>query len=186
MSQRLDGQVAIVTSGGKGIGRAIALRLAGEGAAVALCGRDAGAIEATVADIRSRGGYALGHPLDVADNLGVDAFVAETHERFGQGGQPVRPDGVADRAEGVRAGGACGQRGHVPGGDDVDGGAHRLLGAAQGAGQDDLAAAQRQRVPGAQAGRQSRRLFRAGRTPDPPSGPARQDTAWPSISPGLH
>jgi NAD(P)-dependent dehydrogenase (short-subunit alcohol dehydrogenase family) len=84
VTQRLNDRVAIVTGGGKGIGRAISQRLAQEGAAVALCGRDAAAIAATVADIEAGGGRALGRTLDVADNLGVDAFVAETHERFGR------------------------------------------------------------------------------------------------------
>jgi len=80
----LDSRVAIVTGGGKGIGRAIVLRLAQEGATVALCGRDASAIEATVAAVTAAGGRALGRTLDVADNLAVDAFVAETHEQFGR------------------------------------------------------------------------------------------------------
>jgi 3-oxoacyl-[acyl-carrier protein] reductase len=84
VNRTLHGQAAIVTGGGKGIGRAISLRLAEDGAAVALCGRDAGAIEATVADIEAGGGRALGRTLDVADNLAVDAFVAETQQRFGR------------------------------------------------------------------------------------------------------
>jgi NAD(P)-dependent dehydrogenase (short-subunit alcohol dehydrogenase family) len=76
----LDGRVAIVTGGGKGIGRAIALRLAQDGAAVAICGREAPAIEATVADITAAGGRALGRTLDVSDHLALDVFVTETHE----------------------------------------------------------------------------------------------------------
>jgi 3-oxoacyl-[acyl-carrier protein] reductase len=77
-----DGQVAIVTGGGKGIGRAIAMRLAREGAAVAIGGREASAIETTVADIAEAGGRALGRRLDVSDNVAVDAFVAETLATF--------------------------------------------------------------------------------------------------------
>lgn len=79
----LDGQRAIVTGGGKGIGRAVAMRLAQEGAAVAICGRETGAIEATVAEITEKGGRALGRTLDVSDNVAVDAFVAETQALFG-------------------------------------------------------------------------------------------------------
>jgi 3-oxoacyl-[acyl-carrier protein] reductase len=79
-----DGQVAIVTGGGKGIGRAIALRLAQEGAAVAIGGREASAIETTVADIAEAGGRALGRTLDVSDHVAVDAFVAKTLATFGR------------------------------------------------------------------------------------------------------
>ncbi len=80
----LAGQGAIVTGGGKGIGRAIAIRLAQEGVAVAICGREAAAIEATVSDIAETGGRALGRTLDVSDTNAVDAFVAETQAMFGR------------------------------------------------------------------------------------------------------
>jgi NAD(P)-dependent dehydrogenase (short-subunit alcohol dehydrogenase family) len=80
----LEGRVAIVTGGGKGIGRAIALRLARDGAAVAICGREARALQATVTDISAAGGRALGRWLDVADVRAVDAFVNETHAMFGR------------------------------------------------------------------------------------------------------
>ncbi len=83
MGSLCDGQVAIVTGGGKGIGRAIAMRLAQEGAAVAICGREASAIEATVVDMTETGVLAFGRTLDVADYIAVDAFVAETQAMFG-------------------------------------------------------------------------------------------------------
>ena len=77
-------QVAIVTGGGKGIGRAIALRLAEEGAAVAVCGRDRQAIESVVADIVNAGGVSMGRALDVSDVEAVDAFIDEVHATYGR------------------------------------------------------------------------------------------------------
>jgi 3-oxoacyl-[acyl-carrier protein] reductase len=80
----LEDRVAVVTGGGKGIGRAIARRLAAEGAAVAICGRDPAAIEATVGEIVATGGAAAGSVLDVADHEALDRFVTETRDRFGR------------------------------------------------------------------------------------------------------
>ena len=80
----LPDQVAIVTGGGKGIGRAIALRLAEEGASVAICGRDPQAIERTVADVTAAGRRASGVSLDVADPQAVEAFIQEVHAEHGR------------------------------------------------------------------------------------------------------
>jgi glucose 1-dehydrogenase len=77
-------QAAIVTGGGKGIGRAIPLRLALEGAAVAICGRDPGAIDRTASEITAAGGRAIGRSLDVADDPALEAFIDETHNAFGR------------------------------------------------------------------------------------------------------
>ena len=80
MAGRLNGRVALVTGGGKGIGRAIALALAREGARVAIGGRDPAALQATREEL---GGGALALPLDVTDPESVERFVAQASERLG-------------------------------------------------------------------------------------------------------
>ncbi len=63
---RLDGQVAIVTGAGSGIGRATALMLAGEGATVVVNGRRTPPLEALVGEIEKAGGKAVARAADVA------------------------------------------------------------------------------------------------------------------------
>ncbi len=59
MSSKLQGKVALVTGSGRGIGRAIAMKLAGEGARVVINDLDAAPAEETVRDIRAAGGEAV-------------------------------------------------------------------------------------------------------------------------------
>jgi NAD(P)-dependent dehydrogenase (short-subunit alcohol dehydrogenase family) len=73
----LDGEAALVTGAGSGIGRAIALKFAGEGAAVALADRDLPAAQAAAAEIRARGGEAEAFELDVLQERQVHSVVAE-------------------------------------------------------------------------------------------------------------
>lgn len=81
----LGGKVALVTGASRGIGRAIALRLAGEGAKVAInyAGNTAKA-EAVKAEIEQNGGEAILVQADVADSSAVETMVAKVTEAFGQ------------------------------------------------------------------------------------------------------
>ena len=83
MSETLTANVAIVTGGGRGIGRQIALGLAEAGAHVAITGRTASSLEDTVRDIEARGVKALVHPADVTDIDAVKRLVAQTEAQLG-------------------------------------------------------------------------------------------------------
>lgn len=74
----LAGQVAVVTGAGRGIGRAVALRLARAGAAVALAARSTAELETVAGEIRAGGGRALVVPTDVRQEAAVDALARLT------------------------------------------------------------------------------------------------------------
>jgi glucose 1-dehydrogenase len=84
-SKRLEGKVAIITGGDQGIGKAIALRLAAEGADIAFCYRKnrAGADE-VVAQISSLERQAFAGIADLSDTAQVRGFVEETFKRYGR------------------------------------------------------------------------------------------------------
>ena len=77
-SFRLDGRSAMVTGGGRGIGRAVALGLSEAGAKVAVADIDLAAAEETAGAIRERGGAAIAVALDVSDEAAVEAGVKQT------------------------------------------------------------------------------------------------------------
>ena len=82
MELGLNGKRAIVSGATQGIGRAIAETLLAEGAAVSICARTADKVEATVADLGSRG-TVHGHVVDVADAEAVRAWVATSADQLG-------------------------------------------------------------------------------------------------------
>ncbi len=96
---RVDGQVAIVTGSGRGIGRATALALADAGADIVVTARTLEQIEDTAAAVRERGRRALVVTCDVMDEAQREALVAKTMAEFGRldilvnnaGGTPPRP-----------------------------------------------------------------------------------------------
>jgi len=79
----LAGKVAVVTGGGRGIGRAIAARLAREGVKVALAGRTAEHVQAAAEQIRAAGGVAEAMVADVGRPEQVDALFAAVAQKLG-------------------------------------------------------------------------------------------------------
>ena len=79
----LDGQVALVTGAGRGFGRSIALRLAAEGAKVALVSRSRDQLDAVAREIGAAGGEAAVAPADVSDRASVAAAVKAAQGQLG-------------------------------------------------------------------------------------------------------
>ncbi len=80
---KLEGRVAIVTGGGHGVGRGIALALSGEGASVVICGRTPETLAGVRAEIEARGGLALDLVCDITRAEDRERLITATLERFG-------------------------------------------------------------------------------------------------------
>lgn len=102
MDLGLEGRVAVVTAASRGLGRAVALELVGEGAHVALCARGAEDLERTRAEVQAAartGVRVLARPCDVTDGPAVAQFVTDVTRELG----PV--DALLVNAGGPPAGG---------------------------------------------------------------------------------
>jgi NAD(P)-dependent dehydrogenase (short-subunit alcohol dehydrogenase family) len=79
----LDGQAAVVTGAGRGIGRAIALSLARAGAQVAVAARDPTAARPVVQEIERAGGHAVALAFDLGDEVSISKLMADAHAALG-------------------------------------------------------------------------------------------------------
>jgi len=82
--KRLDGKIGIITGGGSGIGRGLALALAGEGAKVVICGRRKNRLQETAELVGQQGGTALVVQADVSNEADVKRMVQAALEAYGR------------------------------------------------------------------------------------------------------
>jgi NAD(P)-dependent dehydrogenase (short-subunit alcohol dehydrogenase family) len=84
LSGKLIDKVVIITGGGRGIGQAVAMHCAREGARVGICARTAAEVDATVAELKRLSPDAAGWPCDISDEQQVAEFVGKAHAHFGR------------------------------------------------------------------------------------------------------
>ena len=84
MGKRLEGRVAIITGAGQGIGRAIAMRFADEGAKVVVVDVAEAAAHSAAAEILGKNGDALAMPCDVTQREQVNALIQQVLDAYGQ------------------------------------------------------------------------------------------------------
>jgi 3-oxoacyl-[acyl-carrier protein] reductase len=83
MDLGLKGRNAVVLGGTRGIGRAIAGTLAGEGAGVAVCARNADQVTSTVAELKALGVRATGAPVDITDGAALKTWIDSIAQELG-------------------------------------------------------------------------------------------------------
>jgi NAD(P)-dependent dehydrogenase (short-subunit alcohol dehydrogenase family) len=99
MDLDLSGKVALVTGASRGIGQAIAERLAGDGMAIALAARDEGRLREIASRIEAAGGAVLIHAADLSDPSAPGAFVEAAMQRFGRIDLIVNNAGATKRGD---------------------------------------------------------------------------------------
>jgi 3-oxoacyl-[acyl-carrier protein] reductase len=83
MDLGIEGRVALVTGGSRGLGRQAALTLSGEGCKVAICARDVDGLNETVEEMKGLGRDVLGVQADVSTAHGAEIFYQESIKAFG-------------------------------------------------------------------------------------------------------
>ncbi len=96
MTNKLQNKVAVVTGAGKGIGRAISVRFASEGASLVCCDIDEAAARSVANEIDASGGTAISVHTDVADGGSVDELVSASIKKFGRVDVVCNNAGVLD------------------------------------------------------------------------------------------
>jgi 3-oxoacyl-[acyl-carrier protein] reductase len=99
MAGRLDGKVAIVTGGSRGIGRAISIALAGEGGAIVIAARSPGPLAEAAKLVEQAGGRAEPIVTELADEGSIRNLVRATNEKFGRLDILVNNAGIAHSAK---------------------------------------------------------------------------------------
>lgn len=94
-SRPLAGRTAVITGGGRGVGAAVARRLAADGARIVVAARSAAEIDAVATAITSGGGEAAAITVDVADPSSITALFAEARRRFARVDILINNAGVA-------------------------------------------------------------------------------------------